>query len=269
MRPTTRSVPVVATTVGLGLAAAIAWYWFKRDPAEQERKEESKKKTVDHKAPNKKIDAASATRAEVLQVLEAVASSQEIMRQVMRSLSEDLCKELQSGKSTLKFEEVYDKVASTIPPDPLETAGIQTNEFDRMLDKFSTDTEVRWAIDRIMGGSSTTTATAPASASEKQEISVEQVIDVHKFMLQQLKEVVGQVKSANLRAADLRSVTVAAQVIVSAKVLDKFGFTSEVVEHSVYVHQYALSISEEFTQCTMEIQYAMSELVVSNYPFMA
>lgn len=262
MRASQSSRVTVATTVALGVAAALAWYFLRREPTEST----ASKLTAAASEKKKKIDVSNATQAEVLQILEAVASSQEVMKQVMKSLSEDLYKDLKSGKSSLTFEEVYDKVAAAVPPDPLESAGIQMNEFDRMLDKYSTDTEVRWAIDRIMGG---TSPPDPAENSSS-ELSLEKIIEIHKYMLQQLKDVVNQVKnSPGGKAADLRAATVTAQVIVSAKVMDKFGITSEAVEHAVYVQQYALSVSEEFTQCTMEIQSAMSELVVSNYPFVA
>merc|ERR1712217_859562 len=89
-------------------------------------------------------------------------------------------------KQSLTFEKTYARVKEVQPSDPLEKYGISMMDFDQLLDKYQSDPSVREAIAKIMG------APNPGStANEKvQAITVSEIIKVHKYMLEELENVV-------------------------------------------------------------------------------
>merc|ERR1712190_319130 len=172
----------------------------------------------------------------------------------------DLTKELLS--KSLTFEQTYARVKEVQTADPLEKYGLSMTEFDELLDKHQSDPNVREAITKIMGSPS-----PGSSASEKiQAITVKQVIDVHKFMLEELDALVTTFQnSANKDSYDTKTVTITAQAIVGSKIEQKFSITSEDIEGAVLMYHSTLATDQEFAQINIKIQHTMGKLMGTNF----
>jgi len=206
----------------------------------------------DKKARGVKASVDEISKEQVLQILQEIIKSQEIMKGYMK----DLTKELRS--KTLTFEQTYTRVKDVQPKDPLEKYGLSMMDFDQLLDKHQRDPPVREAIAKIMGVPSPGTAT-----NEKvQAITVRQIIDVHTFMLAELENVVKYFQNIqNKTSYDMKTVTIAAQALVGSKVEDKFNITSEDIESAVLIHHTMLATDQEFAKININIQHAMGKLL--------
>eukprot|EP00434_Breviolum_minutum_P029558 symbB.v1.2.026135.t1/scaffold2589.1/size75518/2 len=118
-------------------------------------------------------------------------------------------------------------------------------DFDKLLEKHQQDSEIRNAIAKIMG------APNPQNvASEKiQKISVSDVIDYHKFMLQELEHLIDEYE--NLPSGSR-------EVIVGARFESEFQISSEDVESAVLMYHANLATDQIFAQVNIKIQHAMS-----------
>merc|ERR1712039_1046157 len=120
----------------------------------------------------------------------------------MKDLTKELC------SKSLSFEQTYARVKEVQPNDPLEKYGLSMMEFDQLLDKHQSDPNVRESIAKIMG------APSPGAATNEkvQGITVSTIIDVHKFMLEELDKIVTHFQnSPNKDSYDTKTVTIAAQ----------------------------------------------------------
>jgi len=146
------------------------------------------------------------------------------------------------------------------PNDPLEKYGLSMMEFDQLLDKYQSDPMVREAIAKIMGAPNP----ANTQSAKVQEITVKQIIAVHKFMLEELEELVsvyqGLQKSKDL---DMKTVTIVAQAMVGAKMEEKFNIASEDLESAVLVYHTMLATDQEFATINLKIQHTMGKLMGS------
>merc|ERR1712087_784594 len=116
------------------------------------------------------------TKEQVQQILREIIKSQGQMKGYMKELTQELLKD------KLTFEQTYKKVKEVQPDDPLEKYGLSMMDFDQLLDKHQGDDKVRDLIGKIMG-----TPHANTSDLEKvKAITVQRIIDVHNFMLEEL-----------------------------------------------------------------------------------
>lgn len=192
------------------------------------------------------------TKEQVQQILQEIIKSQEQMKVYMKELTQELLKD------SLTFEQTYQKVREVQPIDPLEKYGLSMMDFDQLLDKHQSDPSVREAIAKIMG------APNPSScASEKvQAITVKKIIDVHNFMLEELDKLVRDVQALqNKETYDMKTVTIAAQAIVGAKIESKFAITSEDIESAVLMYHTMLATDQEFAAINIKIQHTMGKLM--------
>mmetsp|Transcript_54905 Transcript_54905/g.101604 ORF Transcript_54905/g.101604 Transcript_54905/m.101604 type:complete len:140 (+) Transcript_54905:414-833(+) len=136
-------------------------------------------------------------------------------------------------------------------------------DFDQLLDQHQADPSVRDRIAKIMG--------APAPGSEVSEkvnkITPKKIIDIHKFMLEKLEELVQHFSSiAGKDAFDMKTVTIAAQAMVGAKVEQKFDITSEDIECAVLTNHATLAGDQDFANINIQIQHTMGKLMGSFAP---
>jgi len=192
------------------------------------------------------------TKEQVQEILQEIIKSKVQMQKCMR----DLVKGLRA--KPLSFEETYQKVNETAPVDPLEKSGLSTMEFDQLLEKYQTDANIRESIAKIMGAS-------PASqVPEKvQRIEVKTIIQVHTFMLEELKTLVAHFQDveSSKESYDMKSVTIAAQILISAKIEEKFDISAEDVESAVLMHHTMLATDGDFSKLNIEIQHTMGKLM--------
>jgi len=205
---------------------------------------------VTEELPGKpKID--DITKEQVQEILQEIIKSKVQMQSCMRELVKSL------RTDPLSFEDTYQKVNETAPIDPLEMSGLTTMEFDQLLEKYQTDANIRESIAKIMGAS-------PASqVPEKvQKINRETIIEVHYFMLDELKKLLAHFQGVpNKESYDMKSVTIAAQILISSKIEDKFKISSEDVESAVLMQHTMLATDGDFSKLNIEIQHMMGKLM--------
>lgn len=237
---------LVAAGGAVGVAALVC-YLLKEDGGESA-------KTVVAADEKKKagplVD--QVTKEQVVQILQEIIKSQEQMKGYMKSLTQELMKD------SLSFEQTYKKVKEVQPDDPLDKYGLTMMDFDQLLDKYQGDDKVRDLIGKIMGAPH-----ASSCESEKvKAITVQKIIDVHNFMLEELDRLNNAFQELPKKASyDMKAVTIAAQAIVGSKIEHKFGITSEDIESAVLNFHTTLATDQEFHAINIKIQYTMSKLM--------
>lgn len=201
------------------------------------------------KAPAKK---GAISKEEVRQILQDIISAQELMRGYMKDLTRE------SRNKAMTFQEIYQRIKSVQPSDPLEDHGLTMADFDALLETHQTDQVVREAITKIMG------APSPGSQESQQvkDISVAKIIDVHRFMQKELNNLVEEFLALPSRESfDMKTVAIAAQAMVGARVEQEFGYSSEDIEGAVLQKHSALAEDRKFGAINHEIQQAMAKLM--------
>lgn len=175
-------------------------------------------------------------------LLRRIIESQEKTRKLMQDLAERI------NKTSMSLESTYYYVKQNQVEDPIKKAGLSMEDFDELLEIHRENGEVKNAVAQLM---------APNSSGTQQdrvrEVDVNKLIDVHKFMLQELKGIDKGFKSMN-RADDTLARTMAAQAMVAAKISEKFGLTSADIDYLVIKHAESLQKNAEFGDINMEIQ---------------
>merc|ERR1719436_1411331 len=100
------------------------------------------------------------------------------------------------------------------------------------------------------------------SSEKGSGVPAKRVIEVHCFMLEELEKVVRYFHTIrNKEQYDMKTVTLAAQAVVGAKVEQKYGLTSEDIERAVFQHHTTLATDQEFASVNMKMQSTMAQLM--------
>lgn len=199
-----------------------------------------------------KADAVS--KEQVLRILSEIVESQEKMKTHMKDLTRELL-----AKPNMPFEDVYNRVRTVQPDDPLERLGLSMTDFDQLLNKHQDDKQVRDGIARFMGVPDASTA---PSSDKRPPIDVDRIIEVHVFMLEELEKNVNYFATIKNKASyDNKTVTIAAQAMVGAMVEHKFKITSEDIERAVMQHHNNLAKNMEFASINIKMQQTMGKLM--------
>lgn len=182
-------------------------------------------------------------------LLGEIVESQEKMKTHMKELTRELL------TKKLDFEQTYERVQRVQPDDPLERRGVAMSTFDQLLSKHQSNEKVREGIARIMG------QPPMQSGGGAPKASAQKVIEVHRFMLEELQKVVTHFKSVRDKVFEVKTVTLAAQAVVGAKVEERFGLTSDDIESAVILHHEVLAQDKEFESLNLKMQQAMAELM--------
>mmetsp|Transcript_54085 Transcript_54085/g.128813 ORF Transcript_54085/g.128813 Transcript_54085/m.128813 type:complete len:254 (+) Transcript_54085:91-852(+) len=240
---------ILAAAGAVAGVAAVGYYLLKEEPAASASA--GGEGGLRAKAGGKpKVE--EIAKEEVLTILDEIIASQTQMKGYMKDLTKKLLKE------PMTFEETYTRVKDVQPKDPLEKYQLSMMDFDQLLDQHQADPAVRERIAKIMG--------APSPGSEVSEkvgkITPKKIIDVHKFMLEALEELVTHFSSISGKDSyDMKTVTIAAQAMVGAKVEQKFDITSEDIECAVLMNHATLAADQEFTNINIQIQHTMGKLM--------
>lgn len=189
-------------------------------------------------------------REKVGDILGELLANQTETKDTLRSLTKEII------QNNYDFKKAYERVKDVHPKDPLERHGISMQQFDDLLEKYANDQEIRTLISRVMSA-------APTISKEKvQDITIETVMKIHSLMLNELERLVEEFQSISDRHSyDMKSVVIATQAMVGAKVEETFNVTSDEVEASVYEHHPVLAKSREFTRMNISISAKMSQLM--------
>jgi len=200
------------------------------------------------------VKAADMSKAQLLVVLRDITSSQDAMRVQMKTLTKEL-----RGKQT-SFDETYKRVKAVQPDDPLERHGLTMIDLDSLIQKHQNDPQVMNGVQAIMGDPS---ANAQPGANPGKVADVKTLVGVHKSMLQELEKVTSMVlgDSSNKSKYDMKTVTLAAQAVVGAKLEESWGLTSEDIERAVIANHEELTVNEEFAAININVQACMQKLL--------
>ncbi|CAK9100472.1 Hypothetical protein SCF082_LOCUS47015 [Durusdinium trenchii] len=239
---------------GVAASAAVLLYLCKarKDGAASEDAEIKDQQASS--SGHKRVQSEEAAKEQLKDILKELIKAQEQMKTVIK----DLTQELQRTPSSLV--EICKKIEKVQPPDPMVKHGLQLMDLDKLLEKHQQDTEIRNSIAKIMG------APNPHNiASEKiQSISVKDVIEYHKFMLQELTTLIDEYENlppGERQALDPKTVTIAAQVVVGARFEQEHQVSSEDVETAVLMYHANLATDQTFASVNIQIQHAMSRLM--------
>ena len=227
---------VIGASVAVATAALIAYLF---------RKESGKS------AIRKSLTADEISKSQLLLILEEIHIAHEKMRVVTKKLSAAIL------ASKLNFEQTYQRVIESQPEDPLEKYGLSMMDFDRLLEREQYDPEVRQSLTKLMA------APEAASLQSSKDLSLAQVLDIHRFILSELQSIVKEVSSLS-GSYDSKTVMIAAQAIVGAHVEGKFGATGDDVEVATSKLSMPLSGNSEFNNLNLQIQQVMTELMTTS-----
>lgn len=193
------------------------------------------------------------TKAECIELLKGIVKSQEETKIVMKKLTSDLI------NNPLRLEQVYTKASQMQPEDPMEQWGVTVIDLDHLIEKYQHDPIVKDYILKIMNSPGINDTTL---SDDVRNITISQILAIHEYMLSELESVVREFKSLqNRQTMEIKTLTIAAQAIVAAKVEEKFNLTSDQVESAVIINHAELTASHAFTRLTMQMQTEMSELI--------
>jgi hypothetical protein len=202
------------------------------------------------KPARKSVSADEVTREELLEILAEIQVAHDKMKLVTKQLSSEIL------SSNLNFEQTYRKVLATQPVDPLDKYGLSMVDFDRLLEREQHDPTVRAALAKLMA------APEAESLASAKDLSVSQIFDIHRFILAELQAVISEVQTLRPGAKyDSKTVMIAAQAIVGARVEGKFGATGDDVEAATAKLALALNGNAEFNNLNLQIQQAMTQLM--------
>lgn len=246
----------VAVVAGSAAAMGLLLYYLLKKEEKNKKKNSNSQMQSAEMPKNKRINVHDVTKEEVLLVLRDILRSQDKMKLIMKNLTKEIL------QNNLNFEKTYARVKEIQPEDPLEEYGISVNDFDSLLDKYQYDPNIKEEIGRIMG--------APSLQSEipfTKNISKDEIVEVHEFMLKVLSELVDAFKkSPNKQDYDMKIATIAIQALVGARVEDKFKLSSDEIEASVLHHHNSLLADNNFSQLNIQMQNVMSDLMAVQFP---
>ena len=237
------SVPVkVAIAAGITLTAAGVGYYIMQKA--QERSGMNGKRKVDQ-----------ISKEQVIQIIDEIASAQNKMKSITQTAIGDVI------SKNLGFDATYEYCVKIQPSDPLQKYGLTTGDFDLLLDREQHDPRVRERLAKIMGMQESSDELGSAQGrSARKALDVKQLVAIHEFMLEELKEVSTEVDKKLQKGSgiDMRALAVAAQVLVGAKVQQKFAVDTDDIESSIIKNHDALSKDNKFANVNDEIQRLMA-----------
>lgn len=238
---------LVYTSSAAGLAALL--YYLLREEAELTRTAS----TVEGERDEKKLRPEDVTKEQVQRILNEIVESQEMVRAEMKQLTKELLEH-----PMMTFDQVYHRLSVLKPQDPLERFGLSTHEFDELLTPHHKDPQIMDGLARIMAPAGPTDGTLSQGTS----VSMRRVVEVHEAMLEELRKLVLLVSSTrDKERLNPKTVTLAAQAVVSAKVEEKFNLTSDDIEVAVIQNQQQLAKDQDFLYVNQRLQETMGELM--------
>jgi len=234
----------LAVVVGGAAAAGMLLWYLLRDESPSE------KRLAASKPSERQKSVGEMDKQDVLRILQEIVESQSDMSALMKEVTEVVLKE------ELSFQQVYARVKERQPQDPLEKRGLSIQDFDTLLDTHQNDDDVKAKIGEIM------TAGNVKPPSNAKPVPVSEIIAVHEFMCNELKELVAEYKQwDNKDAYEKKTLTIAAQAMVASRVQKSYAYTSEQIEACVLANHNALSTDARFTALSVQMQQTMGLLL--------
>jgi len=228
---------------GAAGVAAVLYYLLKDGPEGE--------KALTEETLEKRTAGGALSKEEVLEVLKEIAGMQQAMRESMKKVTQEM-----AGRD-LSFDQIYERVSDAQPTDPLERRGLSPEDLDRILQSSGNDPEVMHAVSKLMGPPEQEDGALSITARAK-EVTADLIVDIHVFMLEELKKFVREFAGVQDHAKyDLKTVGVVSQAVLDSKVGQKYGLASEDMEGAVMLNKDELMKDMKFMQTHMEMQQVM------------
>lgn len=170
-----------------------------------------------------------------------------------KKITEDLINEIL--KNGYDFKATYSRYKELNVTNPLEKHGMSMTAFDELLDKYTDDPDIRALVASVV-------SPADTNHNVTTKLTLEQVMGVHKLMLEELERISSEIKQIDSsQKSDMKSVIIAVQALIFASVKKKYGISAEDLEASVMENSVALQVNSDFTRISFEISKTMSDLV--------
>mmetsp|Transcript_93107 Transcript_93107/g.290253 ORF Transcript_93107/g.290253 Transcript_93107/m.290253 type:complete len:256 (-) Transcript_93107:88-855(-) len=232
-----------------GLAAVL--YYLLRDEQEGEAALLEGERPAEGEREAMRQGGGEPSKEEVLAILQEISSMQQVMKENMRALTKEM------AQKDLTFDEIYERTKKAQPSDPLEKRGLSAEDLDRVLQNNSNDQEVMMAVQKIMAPSEPQGGEVALTARAK-EVTVETIVDIHVFMLEELQKFVHDFADVQDKSKyDLKTVGIVSQAMLDSKVSSKYNLTSEDMEGAILVNKGKLVQDMKFMQTHMEMQHCM------------
>ncbi|SCP04392.1 conserved Plasmodium protein, unknown function [Plasmodium ovale] len=247
-----------------GAAAVVALtYMLMKDEDNYDDKDdendEKKKKDKLCKDSNKTIKGETMTREDLLQLLNEMLKLQTDMKNIVKHLI------VVAKNSNYDFMAVYNVAKTYNTIDPLGKYQIEMPEFDKVVESYHFDPEVKDAVSKLMSSQEN----YYANIVEKATLSVDRIVEIHHFMLSELYRIDPEFKKIpNKGELDPKIIALVIQSIVSARVEEEFNLTSEDVEASIANQQYALTSNMEFARVNIQMQTIMNKFMGDHFKYM-
>merc|ERR1712217_1442 len=167
----------------------------------------------------------------------------------MKVHMKDITSELMEKKLT--FDQTYDRIKAVEPEDSLEKHRLSVADFDQLLREYGSDPQIKEGVRRMMGVQNTKVD------ADKVVLPVAKVIDVHAYMLEELNDLVTTVDALKKQVPrehyNMKTVTLAVQAIIDAKVEEKFSVKSGEVELAVIRHHGELAPDQKFANLSKQM----------------
>ncbi|EAA22939.1 hypothetical protein [Plasmodium yoelii yoelii] len=245
-----------------GAAAVVALtYMLMKDDDNDDENDTTQKKNKSGKDSNRimKGDSVGMTREDLLQLLNEMLKLQTDMKNIVKIL-------IQVAKdNNYDFMTVYNEAKKHNTIDPLGKYQIEMPEFDKVVESYHSDPEVKEAVSKLM----TSQENYYSNISDSAILSVDKIIEIHHFMLNELYKIDPEFKKIpNTNELDPKLIALVIQSIISARVEDEFNLTSEDVEASIANQQYALTSNMEFARINIQMQTVMNKFMGDHFKFM-
>eukprot|EP00929_Paragymnodinium_shiwhaense_P049647 TRINITY_DN25026_c0_g1_i3.p1 TRINITY_DN25026_c0_g1~~TRINITY_DN25026_c0_g1_i3.p1 ORF type:complete len:303 (+),score=47.55 TRINITY_DN25026_c0_g1_i3:90-911(+) len=263
----------VAVAVGVSAAvAALAVYLFRDDGLDSQTDGRNSSKASDFL---RRISTPADSRVlqlaedEVWLLLRQVASAQEDMKRQVPLLVEQV---RQQPRATL--QDVCAMVKRAMPSDPLEMHGLTLHDFEHVLRSCDCYASLEAERARLLRPSMETPwqrhARRPDRPPERLPqdavcLTAKDVLDIHEYLLSELQKLLEQFTASRLYTDEqwhsAQTVTVAVQVMLAARRLERYGASSEDVERAIALHREELGESTRFRELGQLMQVDLTFLM--------
>eukprot|EP00930_Biecheleria_cincta_P055467 TRINITY_DN41785_c0_g1_i1.p1 TRINITY_DN41785_c0_g1~~TRINITY_DN41785_c0_g1_i1.p1 ORF type:complete len:247 (-),score=70.79 TRINITY_DN41785_c0_g1_i1:210-950(-) len=187
---------------------------------------------------------------DVLQIINDLNEAQQKTKASMANISKKI------SDDALAFPQIYELVKEAMPEDPLQARGLAPPDFEALLMKNQRNEAIMTAFSKF---------SSATSQPGGKELSVDTIVEVGKFISQEFDTFIVDFQGlANKASYDMQVVLLVSQVVLNAKLTQKYGVTSEDYEGSMGTHQQKLMSNQAFLQNFMEYQQKMEAFMKSN-----
>lgn len=191
------------------------------------------------------------TLEELLELMKEMIEAQSATKTKLRNLvTTDL------ADKDFTFSQIYARVKEVVGQDPLKSRGMTPDSFEENLEKYQNEPAVRAAIETLM---------MPKPSVSAKEVSVDDIVKVHKLMVEELEAFIKDFDSQPDKSSyDMQMVVQTSQVVASIKVYKRFKLTDNDIEHSIMTNQAAIMQNPEFIQAYTAMQATMEKFLRAN-----